>query len=284
MRACTNDRSDADRMSPAPVLAVATTTAALQQALRLLRVQPYTVAISVPLERAARTVEKLRARYPSITAHRNAQSALRGLGLPCVQLLVMPPHAGNVTLLLVATAPPDDREPWRLALDPVQPLLWRGYQLTTVATMQAEADQHRRPQPRRAGDAERLTWRLAPHVRQAHRTTITRLCSAGRPAQGRNRRGGPRAGTTRSPEGAHAQLQALGRHLGAYPGLNGINVDRWLLARHMQRQWRQHHAQIAPPLWPRYPYVRAVAVRYAPLPVPAGTGSQKEGMDTGEGE
>lgn len=257
-------------MPPPPVEAIARVTPALQHVGRLLHASPYAAAVPLSREGAERGVRRLLARYPSAAAHRNTQSALRGLDLPCVLVVVMPPTTHGVTVLLLANHPPDDREAWHLALDPERPLRWRGYEVTTAAEMHAEADLLRRPQPRRAGDAQRITWRLAEDLREEYRHTITRLVNSTRPARRKRSQaappdGGPRPGTTRSLEGARAQLEALGQHLATYPGLNGINVDRWMLRRHLERLWQGQHPGHPPPAWPRYPYTRLLPVQLAPL-------------------
>jgi hypothetical protein len=267
---------------PSPPLpeAITTITPALQQVARLLHASPYVAVVTLHQERAERGVRRLVERYPSAAAHRNVQSALRSMGLPSVRVVLMPPEVRAVTVLLLSNLPPDERESWTLALDPKAPLRWRNYEVATVAAMQAEADKLRRPQPKRSGDAGRITWRLSEEVRDEYRHTITRLIHSSKPGRikprqteptaaaqevARRRAGGPRAGTTRSPEGAYRVLMELGQHLASYPGFNGISVDRWLLQRHMQRLWKRQHPEELEPQWPSYPYLRSLPLRTAPL-------------------
>lgn len=245
--------------------AITTVSAALQQAARLLHTSPYATVVSLPRQTADRHLRKLLDRYPTITAHRNVRSALRTSGHPVVVALVMPPEPTQVTVLLLANRAPDDREAWHLADDQTRPLTWRNYALTTAARMQAEADHLRRPKPRRSADVDRLTWRLSEAARTEYRTTITRLIHSTKPGKSARRSGGPLPGTTRTVEGQHAALQRLGRHLAQYPGLNGINVDRYLLRVHMDRLWRQQHPDHPPPDWPRYPYLTRLPIHTAPL-------------------
>lgn len=251
--------------SPSSVEAYATTTPALQQTLLLLRRHPYAALLTFPATTAARNVARILARYPSSTAHRNVQSALRAHGHPVVRVIVFPPAAGVVPVLLLANTPPDQREAWQLALHPTAPLTVGAYELATVAELQREADQHRKPQPRRASDAARLTWRLSAAKRDDYRTQITRTLHSAVPRSGADRDGGARSGTTRMPAGQRARLERLGLHLSSYPGFTGVNVDRWLLQLHAQRGWRRQHGKLQPPKWPRYPYLRALPVLRVPL-------------------
>lgn len=252
-------------MPPPELPAITTTTPALQQVLRLLPRNPYAVALVLPRDRAERAARRVLERYPSTTAPRNTRSALRSLGLPAVTALLLPPDQDAVTLLLLASAPPDDREAWRLAADPLHPLMWRSYEVSSVHSLALEADHLRAPQQARSTDRARLTWRLAQPTRSVYRQQVTRIIHSTRPRQGAQRDGGPRAGTTRTPTGQRAALDALGRHLHRYPGLHGVRQDCWMLHMHLRRLWRQQHPALTPPDWGRFPYCDREPVQYAPL-------------------
>lgn len=245
--------------------AYATVTPALQQVLRLLPASPYAAVLELPRATAERAARRALERYPSATAHRNVQSALRSQGLPSVRAVLMPPDLDAVALLLLANVPPDDREDWRHAADPLRPLTWRGYEVASVAALQGEADRLRKPRPRRATDAERHTWRLSRQAREDFRQQITRIIHSTKPGPDARRSGGPLPGRTRTPAGQRAALESLGRHLGSFPGLNGINTDRWLLQQHMLRLWKQQHPKEPPPEWPRFPWSQPLPAKLAPL-------------------
>lgn len=247
------------------VEAITAVSPALQRVARLLHTSPYVAHVILPRASAEQRAALLMERYPTTTAHRNVRSALRVSGFPVVQAVVMPPQVDCVSVLLLTNIPPDDREVWHVATDAQQPLRWRAYEVTTAARIQAEADKVRRPYPRRVADSNRLTWRLAAHIRQDYRTQITRIIHSTKPSHIAQPGTGPRHGTTRTLDGQSAALERLGRHLRLYPGLNGVNTDRWLLKLHMERLWRQQHSGFPSPSWPHYPYLSMLPAPTAPL-------------------
>lgn len=220
-----------------------TVTSALQATARLARASPYVVVISAPVTRAEQVTARQVKRYPTITVDHSTRTALRKAKVPAVQLVVMPPKGGEITLLLWSNLPiPESRETWRLALDPMHPLTWRNYQLALSPK----------------GGA--ITWRLSELMRNHYRQRLNRLITGrgGLPAPGHKPYQLPDAT-------AHAQVLKLAEHLRHYPGLSGIRADVFDLAQHSTKLWKSTRPKTPPPAWPTMPYVRFSAPRTAPL-------------------
>lgn len=255
-------------MSPPPLLsmdAVTTVTPALQSILKALPTSPYVTSIVLPGPKAKRTLDKILRRYPSVLMDRRTRSAMRRATppMPTVSAVLMPPDEGGVTLILLANIPPDDRENWRLATDPVDPLVWRNYEVVAVADLHEEMNRYRRPQRLGGASVSRLTWRLSSDARARYREQITRTIHS---ARSRTGQGGPIH--TRTTPGQAAQLARLGAHLARYPGAHGIRSDVWVLGLHARRLWRQQHPKAAPLSWPVLPYWCMQTLTTAPLPDP----------------
>lgn len=218
-----------------------TVGSALQATARLARASPLVAVVTVPVDKVAAVAERQVGRYPSIGATHVTRTALRQAGMPAVQLVVMPPGAGAVDLLLWSNRAPDARETWRPALDPERPLTWRNYQLA------------------RHTDG-RVTWRLSPEARARYRTQIARTI---------NGRGGPPGREPRphrpTPDAARTRLLQLAAHLQAYPGFSGVRRDVFDLAQYSTKLWRSAHGDVPHPTWPTMPFVRFRAPSTAPL-------------------
>lgn len=251
---------------PPAVLAHSTTTPALQAAVRLARAAPLVATVSAPPGRAEDVAARLLRRYPLAQADHRHRSAARLLGLPAVRLLVMPPRPDAVTLLLFATAQPDERENWHAPTDPRDPLTWHVYELATAAQVQADMQRLRSSRPPDHYRPEALTWRLSSAARRHYQTRITRTVMAAtvKPAQ-KGKKGSNRPNQTRSVNGARRELETLGQHLANLPGLSGVRSDVWAAQRHMLRLWNQHHPDSPPPAWPRHPWPRYQAAELRPL-------------------
>ena len=107
-----------------------TATSGLQEVARLARASPLVVDITVPAQQASRVAQRQAERYLSITQDHGTRTALRRVDMPAVQLVILPPKEGDITLLLFSNVVPEhSREQWRPALDADEPLCWRNYQL-----------------------------------------------------------------------------------------------------------------------------------------------------------
>ena len=216
-----------------------TVTSALQAVARLARISPYVVVITVPTDQAERVAMKQVGRYPIISASHTARSALRKAEMPAIQLVVMPPMGGQVSLLLMSNVPPPDtRETWENAL--TAPLIWRNYALCL------------------APDG-RVTWRLSQPARERYTRRLDTLIK-GRGAQQAGKRS-----YVPPPDTAHARVLDLATHLLRYPGLSGIRSDVFTLAQYSTRIWCATHPRRPYPVWPRMPYLRFTRPQTAPL-------------------
>lgn len=219
-----------------------TTTSGLQEVARLARASPLVVDITVPAQQASRVAQRQAERYPSITQDHGTRSALRRVDMPAVQLVILPPEKGDITLLLLSNLVPENsREQWRLALDPDEPLRWKNYELCRLPD-------------------GRITWRLSEQVRAHYRMHITRSITG--------RGGHPQPGERPyqlPPETARQQVLSLAQHLTRYPGLSGIRKDVFALAHHSTKIWRNTHPQEPFPMWPKMPYARYGSPKTAPL-------------------
>lgn len=196
------------------------------------RASPYVVLIQAPLDRAIEIARRQVERYPSIGVDHSTRTALRKVGQPAVQMVIMPPDGDKVSLVLLSNVIPNEREQWQLALDPDWPLVWRHYQLAS-------------------GRGEAITWRLNEQIRAHYRCRINRLITGrgGQPRPGEKLYQLPAAA-------AREQLLKLADHLTHYPGFSGIRQDVFELAQHSSKVWRSTHPQEPAPLWPRMPYLR----------------------------
>lgn len=219
-----------------------TVTSALQAVARLARSSPMAAVIQAPVQKAQAIAERQVNRHPTIQATHVTRTALRKAQVPAVQLVVMPPQAGGVVMLLLSNlAPPESRETWRHAFDEDEPLTWRNYQLTR-------------------GEDDRITWRFNEQARAHYRQRVARIITG---------RGGLPAPGERpyqlSPETAHAQVLRLAAHMTNYPGLSGVRADVFDLAQYSTRVWRGTHGDLPYPVWPTMPYARFSQPRLAPL-------------------
>ncbi|WP_261665539.1 hypothetical protein [Deinococcus sp. Marseille-Q6407] len=211
-------------------------TGALQTVARLSRSSPYVAPILAPVPKAVAIASRQAQRYPTITADHGTRTALRKVGLPVVQLVILPPDPDgeNVPMLLMSNTPVGERETWSHVLDDdnEHPLEWRNYQLAR-------------------GKRGAITWRLNTIAREHYRKRIARLITG---------RGGAPAPGERpyqlSDETAHAQVLKLADHLLHYPGLSGIRADIFDLAQYSTKLWRSTRPQTPYPVWPTMPYVR----------------------------
>lgn len=196
------------------------------------RASPYVVIIQVPISKAADVAVKQSQRYPTIIADHSTRSALRRIGFPVVQMVILPPDERSITLLLLTNSPPDDREKWQLGLDPDWPLRWRNYQLCRMPS-------------------GAISWRLSEQVRGHYRQRINRLITGrgGVPASGQKPYQLP-------PDTARKQILELAGHLSHYPGFSGVRRDVFELARHSTKVWQNTHPDYPYPRWPPMPYLR----------------------------
>ena len=197
--------------------------------------------IQAPLEKVEQIAQRQVNRYPSIGATHVTRSALRNVSIPAVQLVIMPPDEGTISLILLSNAPPDDREQWQLALDADWPLSWRNYQLA-------------------CSEKGAITWRLREAVREHYRLRINRLITG---------RGGKAVPGERpyqySPQIARMEVLLLADRLHRYPGLSGVRRDVFGLAQHSTRVWRSTHPGHPFPQWPTMPYLPYRQPQTAPL-------------------
>lgn len=224
---------------------------------------------TVPAVKSEAVAQKQLKRHPTITATHTTRTALRKAGVAAVQMVIMPPSEGQVTIILLSNVvPPNSREEWRAALDPQHPLTWRNYQLA--------------PAPK----GKALTWRLSDAARKHYRNRIARLIT------GRGRLRAPRseakpqlspgAKVTKASTGsksekrrlkpymlpdetAYAQVQLLAQHLGHYPGFSGVRADIFQLARYATRVWKSTRPKHPYYQWPTHPYLRFRQPQIAPL-------------------
>ncbi|WP_353544448.1 hypothetical protein [Deinococcus xinjiangensis] len=218
-----------------------TVRSALREVARLARASPYVVIIQVPISKAADVAVKQSQRYPTITADHSTRSALRRIGFPVVQMVILPPDERSITLLLLTNSPPDDREKWQLALDPDWPLRWRNYQLCRMPS-------------------GAISWKLSEQANGHYRQRINRLITG---------RGGIPEAEKRpyqlSPATAYVQIMKLAEHLSRYPGFAGVRGDVFALAMHSTKVWQNTHPDYPFPRWPTMPYVRFGRPQTAPL-------------------
>lgn len=218
-----------------------TVTSGLQCIARLARASPQVAVIRAPLAKALQVAERQADRYPTIGADHGTRTALRRVGMPAVQLVILPPDRDMITLVLLSNVAPDDREQWQLALDPDWPLHWRNYQLAS-------------------GPTGAITWRLTEAIREHYRKRINRLITG---------RGGPPGPGERPyqypPETARTQVLLLAQHLQRYPGLGGVRRDVYALAQHSTRVWQGTHPDQPYPHWPTMPYLPYRRPQTAPL-------------------
>lgn len=219
-----------------------TVTSGLQQVVLLARLSPVVATITAPLEKAVQVASRQASRYPTITATPNTRSALRAAGLPAVQLVIMSPNEGAVTMFLLSNvAPQDSRETWRNALDERDLLTWRSYELVR-------------------GKNNAMTWRLSQQARQHYRDRLARLITGrgGIPAPGQKPYLLP-------DQTAHEQVLKLAQHLHHYPGFSGVRADVFDLAQHSTKLWRNTRPNSHYPVWPRQPNMRFSAAQTAPI-------------------
>ena len=219
-----------------------TVTSGLRAVAQLARASPWVAVITAPIANASQIAARQVQRYPTISADHGTRTALRRAGLPAVHLVIMPPDAQTVTMLLLSNVIPlESRENWQLALDPDWPLIWRNYQLA------------RSP-------SGAVTWRLSEQARGHYRQRINRLITGrgGVPALGQRPYQLP-------PETARLQVLRLAEHLCHYPGFSGIRSDVFALAQHSTRVWTRTHSDEPYPVWPTMPYARCARPQTAPL-------------------
>lgn len=219
-----------------------TVTSALQTVARLARISPQVAVISAPVEKAEQIAQRQVERYPTITTTHATRTALRRAGIAAIQLVILPPKDGTVTMFLMSNViPPSSREEWGDALDSETPLTWRNYQLSR-------------------GKKNAVTWRLSTAVREHYRERIARLITGrgGIPGQGKQPYQLP-------DETARNQVLRLAAHLQHYPGLSGIRSDVFALAQHSTRLWNNTREQGQYPVWPTMPYARFAQPQMAPL-------------------
>ncbi|WP_240738569.1 hypothetical protein [Deinococcus fonticola] len=218
-----------------------TVTSGLRAVAHLARASPYATTITAPIAKAEEIASKQVARYPSLGADHGTRTALRQVGLPALQMVVLPPDGGKIAIVLLANQPPDDREQWQLAIDPDWPLIWRNYQLAQT-------------------ELGAITWRLSEQARTHYRQRINRLITGrgGQPTPGQRPYQLP-------ADTARKQVLALAEHLTHYPGFSGIRNDVFAFAQHSTRVWRATHPDEPAPMWPTMPYVRFGKPRTASL-------------------
>lgn len=216
-------------------------TGALRTIARLSKSSPYVAPILAPIPKAEAVAQRQVKRYPSIVADHRTRTALRAAGIPAVQLVILPPDAEDVPMILMSNLPANERESWQHVWDPEVPLEWRNYVLT-----------------RRKNGA--ITWRLSDSARQHYQNRIARLITGrgGAPAEGKQP-------YQLSDETAAAQVLKLAEHLSHYPGLSGIRSDVFDLAQYSTRVWRSTRPNYPFPKWPTMPYTRFQTAPMAPL-------------------
>ena len=218
-----------------------TVRGALQEVARLARTSPYVAVIETPIAKAEAVTQKQVDRYPTITASHVTRTHLRKAKLSVVQMVVMPPKGGMVTVFLMANVPPNSRENWWHALDEEDPFNWRNYQLTR-------------------GKNNAVTWRLSEGVRAHYRKRIARLIAgrSGKPVQGE-------APYMLPTVTAAKEIHLLAEHLQRYPGLSGIRADVFELAQYSTKVWTNTRPKFPFPVWPTMQYMRFEAAKMAPI-------------------
>lgn len=219
-----------------------TVNSALKTVARLARLSPLVAVIEVPVSQAEQVAQRQLKRFPSITATHVTRTALRKVGVAAVQLVIMPPKGGLVTLLLMSNIrPSDSREVWFNGLDATSPLTWRNYELSR-------------------GKNGAVTWRLSAAARDHYRKRLARLIAGrgGLPAPGQQPYQLPEA-TSRD------QVLKLAAHMQHYPGFSGVRADVFDLAQYSTRVWRKTQKGVTIPMWPTMPYTRFSAPQTAPL-------------------
>ena len=219
-----------------------TVTSGLQCVARLARLSPIVAVLDVPVSKALKVAQRQLDRYPTIATTHGTRTALRAMGMPTVQLVVMPPSDGTVTMLLLSNRePPDTRERWQDAYGP-DPLTWRNYELCVTAHGS-------------------VSWRLSKAARVHYRQRIARLITGrGLAVQGQRPYQLPDAT-------ASAQLQQLQIHLYRYPGLSGVRSDIASLQRYARTVWTTTRRSRYWTVWPHQPYARYRAPQTAPLDI-----------------
>lgn len=218
-----------------------TVTSSLQNVARLTRSSPYVATLQVPVEKAIAVAEKQAGRYPTITADHVTRTHLRKAKLPVVQMVIMLPKDGMVTIYLISNQPAEKRETWEHVFDEDTPLIWRNYQL-------------------KRGKNDAVTWGLSEQAKGHYRERIARLITG---------RGGPvkdRKKPYQFPdETAADQVLLLAQHLQGYPGLSGIRTDVFDLAQYSTKVWKSTRPHHPYPEWPTMPYTRFKKAILAPL-------------------